>query len=151
MNGRIDFHESSPKAMKALIGVESYLENTNLGSRIMGLVKLRASQINGCAFCVDMHYGELKKIGAPDAQLNLVVVWRESLCFSEKERAALKWTESVTLISETYSPDEDYDFMKEHFSEEELVDLTILIGQINLWNRLAISFKLQPQVKKSLD
>jgi AhpD family alkylhydroperoxidase len=116
----------------------------------MGLVKLRAYQINGCAYCVDMHYGELKKIGIPDDQLNLVVAWRESLCFSGKERVALKWAESVTLISKTHSPDEDYDFMEEHFSEKELVDLTILIGQINLWNRLAISFKLQPQVKKSL-
>ncbi len=150
MSVRIDFHESSPKAMKALLGVESYLGNTNLDTKIMGLVKLRASQINGCAYCVDIHYGELKKIGVPDRQLNLVVAWRESLCFSDKERAALKWAESVTLISETFSPDEDYDYMKEHFSEEELVDLTILIGQINLWNRLAVSFKLQPQVKKSV-
>ena len=134
--------------MKALMGMESYLNNTSLDTKIMGLVRLRASQINSCAYCVDMHYGELKKIGVPDVQLNLVGVWRESLCFSDKERAALQWTETVTLISETYSPDEDYNFVNEHYSEEELVDLTVLIGQINLWNRLAISFRLQPQLKE---
>ncbi len=147
MSVRIDFHDSSPEAMKALLGVESYLENTSLDTKIMGLVKLRASQINGCAYCVNMHYGELKKIGIPDAQLNLVVAWKESLCFSDKERAVLAWTESVTLVSETHSPDEVYELVEEQFSKKDLVDLTILIGQINLWNRLAVSFRLQPNLK----
>ena len=148
MSIRIDFHESSPEAMKALIGVESYLENTRLDPKIMGLVKLRASQINGCAYCVDMHCGELKKIGVSEGHLNLVVAWRESLCFSEKERAVLRWTETVTLISTTHASDEEYSLVKKHFSNDELVDLTILIGQINLWNRLAVSFRLQPQVRE---
>jgi len=141
MDTRINFHQTSPKAMQALMETETYLRNSSLEPRVLGLTKLRASQINGCAFCVNMHYGELKKLGISDTELNLVMVWKEASCFSDKERAALGWTETVTLLANTQISDQDYNLVKKHFSDEELVDLTIAIGQINLWNRLAVSFR----------
>lgn len=149
MHTRVNFHETSPKAMKTLTGVETYLETCSLEPRILGLIKLRASQINGCAFCVNRHYGELKKLEVPDAFLNLVPVWREAPCFTDKERAALAWAESITLLADTHVPDHDYDLVREHFTDEELVDLTVAIGQINLWNRLAVSFRTKPLVKET--
>ena len=147
MNPRQNYLKTSPDAIKALLTVEAFLENTCLSSHILGLIKLRASQINGCAFCVNMHYGELKKLRISDTILNLVSVWRESPCFTNKERAALAWTESVTLLANTHVPDHDYELVREYFSEKELVDLTVAIGQINLWNRLAVSFRSIPPVE----
>jgi len=151
MHTRVNFHETSPKAMKTLIGVETYLETCSLDPKILGLIKLRASQINGCAFCVNMHYEELKKIEISGAFLNLVPVWREAPCFTDKERAALAWTESVTLLADTHVPDHDYDLVREHFTDEELVNLTVAIGQINLWNRLAVSFRTKPAIKSAAE
>ncbi len=147
MKSRIDFHSTAHPAMKALLGVEAYLNKSSLDPKIQGLVKLRASQINGCAYCVDMHYGELKKLGFPGAHLNLVVAWREAPCFTDKERAALAWTESVTLLADTRVPDSDYALVQKYFSEQERIDLTIAIGQINLWNRLSVSFRKIPQLQ----
>lgn len=146
METRVNFQKASSKAMQALIGVETYLENSSLDIKIQGLIKLRASQINGCAYCVNMHYGELKKLDIPNNYLNLVTVWREAPCFTDKERAALAWTESVTLLANTHVPATDYDDVKKYFSENELIDLTVAIGQINLWNRLAVSFRSIPSV-----
>ncbi len=146
METRIDFQKTSSPAMKALIGVETYLENSSLDPKIQGLIKLRASQLNGCAYCVNMHYRELKKLETPDTYLNLISVWRESPCFTDKERAALAWTESVTLLANTQVPDCDYEDVQKHFSKDELIDLTVAIGQINLWNRLAVSFRSIPNV-----
>jgi AhpD family alkylhydroperoxidase len=146
METRIDYQKTAAKAMKALIGVETYLENSSLDPKIQGLIKLRASQINGCAFCVNMHYGELKNQGGSDTYINLVSAWRESPCFTSKERAALGWTESVTLLADTHVSDEDYDLVREHFSDDELIDLTVAIGQINLWNRLNVSFRTIPTI-----
>ena len=147
MHTRVNFHETSPKAMKTLIGVETYLEACGLDPKILKLIKLRASQINGCAYCVNMHYEELKKTDTPDTYINLVAVWREAPCFTNKERAALAWTESITLLANTHVPDQDYDLVRKYFSDEELVNLTVAIGQINLWNRLAVSFRTKPAVK----
>ena len=146
METRVDFQKTSSPAMKALLGVESYLESSSLDPKIQGLIKLRASQINGCAFCVNMHYSELKKLNTPDNSLNRVSVWKESPCFTDKERAALAWTESVTLLANTHVPDRDYEYVQKYFSKEELIDLTVAIGQINLWNRLAVSFRSIPNV-----
>lgn len=151
MDVRLDFHKISPKAIKALMGVEGHLGKSSLSPRILGLVKLRVSQINGCAFCVNMHYEELKKQEISNAYLNLVSVWRESPCFSSKERSALEWSESVTLLANTHVPDQDYDQVRNHFSKEELVDLTVAIGQINLWNRLAVAFRARPQLDAIID
>lgn len=150
MDTRVNYYQTSPKAMQVLVGVETYLENCSLDPKILGLIRLRASQINGCAFCVNMHYGELKKLESSDTFLNLVSVWRESPCFTNKERAALAWTESVTLLANTHVPDHDYDLVREHYSEMELVDLTVAIGQINLWNRIAVSFRSIPPVEAVL-
>lgn len=147
MKTRIKYQQTAPKALKALLKVETYLKNSHLDSKTQGLIKLRASQINGCAYCVNMHYGELKKLGNSDVYLNLVSVWREAPCFTDKERAALGWTESVTLLAETHVPGHDYDLAREHFSEEELIDLTVAIGQINLWNRLSVAFRTIPPVE----
>lgn len=146
MAARIDFHQNSPKVMKALLGVESYLQESGLDPKIRGFIQFRVSQINGCAFCVNMHFEELKKLGVPGTHLNLVSVWKESPCFSDKERAALGWAEAVTLLVGAHVSDEDYDLAQKHFSDDELVALTVAIGQINLWNRMAISFKSQPNV-----
>ncbi len=146
METRIDYQNTAPKALKALLGVETYLGHSSLSPKIQGLIKLRASQINGCAFCVNMHYGELKKLGSADTYLNLVSVWREAPCFSDKERAALAWAESVTLLADTHVPDQEYDLVKKYFSEDELIDLTVAIGQINLWNRLSVAFRILPPV-----
>ncbi len=145
METRVNFHKPTSKAIQALMRVEFYLKDCNLDQKIQGLIKLRASQINGCAYCVNMHYGELKKLEVPDTHLNLVSVWRESPCFTDKERATLAWTESVTLLANTHVPDSDYENVRKHFSEDELVDLTVAIGQINLWNRLAVSFRSIPE------
>jgi len=147
MGNRIDLFQTSPEAIQALMTTESYLEKSSLGPKILGLVKLRASQLNGCAFCVNMHYGELKKSGFPDTLINLVSVWREASCFSDKERAALGWTETVTLLANHHISDQNYDLVTKYFSDKELVDLTVAIGQINLWNRLAVSFRPKLQVE----
>jgi AhpD family alkylhydroperoxidase len=146
METRVNFQKPTSKAIQALMRVEFYLKDCNLDHKTQGLIKLRASQINGCAYCMNMHYGELKNLEVPDTYLNLVSVWREAPCFTDKERAALAWTESVTLLANTHVPDQDYDDVRKHFSEDELIDLTVAIGQINLWNRLAVSFRSIPSV-----
>jgi AhpD family alkylhydroperoxidase len=146
METRINFQKPTSKAIQALMRVEFYLKESSIDQKTQGLIKLRASQINGCAYCVNMHYGELKKLDVPDTHLNLVSAWREAPCFTDKERAVLAWTESVTLIAQTHVPDSDYENVRKHFSEDELVDLTVAIGQINLWNRLAVSFRSIPEV-----
>lgn len=146
METRVNFQKPTSEAIQALMRVEIYLKNSSLDSKTQGLIKLRASQINGCAYCVNMHYEELKKLDISDTHLNLISVWRESPCFTDKERAALAWTESVTLLANTHVPDQGYDDVRKHFSEDELIDLTVAIGQINLWNRLAVAFRSFPNV-----
>jgi AhpD family alkylhydroperoxidase len=107
-------------------------------------VKLRASQINGCAYCVDMHYLDARAGGETEQRLSALVVWQEAPFFSERERAALLWTEKVTLISLDHVPDEVYEQARKHFTDEELVNLTLIIATINAWNRLSISFRGMP-------
>jgi AhpD family alkylhydroperoxidase len=102
---------------------------------------MRASQINGCAFCLDMHSKDARKQGETEARLYLLNAWHESPLYSERERAALAWTEALTLIAQTHAPDADYELVKQHFSPEELVKLTMLIVTINAWNRIAIGFR----------
>lgn len=146
MSLRVDYRRVGAKALEALMGVEQYLGKTGLDPKLRGLIYLRASQINGCAFCVNMHYGELKKAGVPDAHINLVSVWRESPCFNEKERAVLAWTETVTRLSETHVPDAEFERVRAQFTDAELVDMTVSIAQINVWNRLAVSFRAEPHM-----
>lgn len=141
MEQRLDFYKASPQAMKALIALEVAIEKLDLDPLLVDLVKLRASQINGCAYCVDLHASDARKKGETERRLFAVPVWRETPFFSPRERAALAWTEAVTNIAEDHPSDEDYDALRSTFSESEMVNLTLAIGVINTWNRLAIGFR----------
>jgi AhpD family alkylhydroperoxidase len=135
--------------MKALMALENQIQSSGLEQSLIELVKTRASQINGCAFCINMHTQDARKRGESEQRLYLLNAWRESPCYTDRERAALAWTEAVTLISDTHAPDGVYDEVRAHFSEAETVNLTMLIATINAWNRLAISFRSVPPVKVS--
>ena len=139
---RLDYIQTAPDAFQAVWGVEQYLTNkAGIAPRLIHLLKLRASQINGCAYCVDMHTKEARRDGLSEQWIALVGVWREALIFDERERALLAWTEALTDLSRTGAPDADYDGLAAHFSDEEIVKLSIAIGMINLWNRLAVGFR----------
>lgn len=141
---RLDYTKISPQGVANLGKLESYLRNSGLESSLLELVKLRASQINGCAFCIDMHTKDARRHGESEQRLYGVTAWRETPFFTDRERAALEWTEAVTEVAKQHASDEVYERVKEHFSEKELVDLTLAIVSINGWNRLAISFKTIP-------
>jgi AhpD family alkylhydroperoxidase len=141
MQPRLDPRKLAPAGIKALLGLEEYVRNSGLEASLLDLVKTRASQINGCAFCIHMHTREARARGETEERLYLLDAWRESPLYSERERAALAWTEAITLIHETHAPDEVYEEVRRHFSEQELVDLTLAIATINVWNRMAISFR----------
>ena len=140
---RLNAYEFAPAGMKTLQAVEAYLQKTTLGPQLIELVKMRASQINGCAYCLDSHSKILRKGGETEQRIYLLNAWRESPLYSPRERAALAWTEALTLISETHAPDEVYEEVCRQFEKKEVVDLTTLIGMINLWNRLAISLRYE--------
>ncbi|MCW8409636.1 carboxymuconolactone decarboxylase family protein [Legionella sp. PATHC035] len=144
MDSRIDFYKAAPDAVKTMLGVEQYVNRCGLEKTLLNLVKLRASQINGCVYCVDLHSTEAKKEGESERRLHSVVVWRESPFFTTRERAALAWTEAVTLLSETHVPDPVYQEALTCFGEKELIDLTMAIIAINSWNRLSVSFRKLP-------
>lgn len=141
MEARLDYGSIAPGAMKAMAGMRAYLNTTDLEISLRELVKLRASQINGCAYCVDMHSKDLRILGETEQRLYCLSVWRETPFFTERERAALEWTEALTLIADNHVPDEIYEAVRPHFSEKELVDLTLEIVLINGWNRFGISFR----------
>ena len=119
-----------------MLAVEASIEESGLEHGLLELVRLRASQINGCAFCLHMHVRDAVKHGENDMRIHMLDSWRGSPLFSDRERAALNWTESLTRIAETHAPDEDYALLKSHFSEKEIAYLTLVIGAINLWNRV---------------
>ena len=144
MKQRLDFIKANPNAIKALLALENQIGRSSLEKPLAELVRLRASQINGCAFCVDMHTTDARKCGQTDRRLAAVVVWRETPFFTNRERAALEWTEAVTLVSQDHVPDVVWEAVKPHFSDEELVDLTLLVSAINSWNRFAIAFRKMP-------
>jgi AhpD family alkylhydroperoxidase len=141
---RIQLTERAPRAYAAMSRLEGAIE---LSASPRHLVKVRASQINGCAFCINMHTEDARKRGETEQRLYQLNAWRESPLYSARERAALAWTEAVTLISETHAPDDVYDAVGAQFSEAETVNLTMLIATINAWNRLCISFRAIPPVK----
>ncbi len=144
METRLDFYKTSPNAMKAMMGLEQQIARSGLEKPLVELVRLRASQINGCAYCVDMHSSDARKAGEDERRLATVVAWRETPFFSDRERAALEWTESLTLIAQTHVPDDLWNRVKPQFTPEELVDLTLLVNAINAWNRFAIAFRKLP-------
>jgi AhpD family alkylhydroperoxidase len=145
MEQRLDFYKASPSAIKALIGVEERIGKSSIEKPLADLVRLRASQINGCAFCVDMHTTDARKGGQSDRRLATVVVWRETPFFTDRERAAFEWTEALTLVSHHHVPDAVWQAVRPHFSDEELVDLTLLVSAINAWNRFSIGFRKLPE------
>ena len=137
----------APDAYKAMIGLETYMNKSSIEKPLQHLLKLRVSQINGCAYCIDMHWKDLRAIGESEQRLYGLDAWRESPYYTDRERAALAWTEALTLIAETHAPDNLYEDVRAHFSEAETVNLTMLIGAINAWNRLAIAFRAVHPVK----
>lgn len=140
-NSRIDYFKVSPEAVKAMMTLEGFVNNCGLDKLLIELIKLRVSQINGCTFCVDLHCKDALKKGELQRRLNVVAVWREAPFFTDSERAALAWAEAVTLLSETHAPENLYQDLLKHFSEKEVVELTMAIVTINSWNRLAVSFR----------
>src|SRR6476659_3884594 len=131
----------APDAYKAMIGLETYMNKSSIEKPLQHLLKLRVSQINGCAYCIDMHWKDLRALGESEQRLYGLDAWRESPYYTDRERAALEWTEAVTLISQTHAPDAAYEALRAQFSEKEIVELTWVIAAINAWNRMAISFR----------
>lgn len=141
MTKRLNPYVAAPDTMKPLIALEASLKESGLEHSLIHLVKMRASQINGCAYCLHMHSADAIKEGESPARLFLLDAWHESALYSSRERAALAWTDVLTLVSQTHAPDEVYEEVLRHFSPEETVKLTLLIGTINTWNRIAIGFR----------
>ncbi len=144
MTQRLDFHEIGPGAMKALAGVEQQIARSGIELPLRELVRLRTSQLNGCSFCIDMHAAAARRAGETERRLMLLPVWHETTMFSARESAALEWAESVTQVALTHVPDDVWERVQRHLSPEELVDLTLLVGVMNIWNRFAIAFRKTP-------
>jgi AhpD family alkylhydroperoxidase len=141
---RIDYAKASEKGLAAMLGMEHHVHASGLEPLLIELVKLRTSLINGCAYCVDMHTKVARALGETEQRLYAVSVWEETPFYTDRERAALAWTEAVTLVTKGHVPDEVYELARQQFSEQELVDLTLTIVTINGWNRLAIAFRTVP-------
>ena len=140
MHPRLDVFKAAPKAMAPMVKL-SEAANSSLEFSLVELVKTRASQINGCAYCIKMHTTDARKAGETEDRLYMLSAWHESHLYTDRERAALAWTEALTLLPETRAPDDVYEQVKAHFTEEEQVKLTLLIGVINTWNRIAVGFR----------
>ena len=143
---RLDITKVSPDLYRTLAGLQGYVDGCGLERKLLDLVKIRASQINGCAFCIVMHTNDARKHGESDEWMHLLNAWREAPIYSARERAALAWTEAVTLISKHHVSDQVYDEARQHFSEKEIIDLTAAVIAINAWNRAAIAFQATPPV-----
>ena len=156
MEPRIDYDKVAPGVSQAMRTLESYVKQCGLEPMLLELVRVRASQINGCAYCIDMHTKDARAVSETEQRLYELNAWRETPFYSERERAALAWTEAVTLVAEGHVPDDVYELARQHFTDKELVDLTLAVVAINGWNRLAISFRTvpgtyQPRVKEKTD
>lgn len=138
MKTRFDFNTVAPDAVKAAIALEMHVKNSGLPARLFHLIKLRASIINGCSYCVDMHSKESRADGLSEQWINLVSAWHESTVFSDEERAVLAFTDSLTLVAQTRAPDEDYEELRKYFSEADIAKIIMVIGAINMWNRIAV-------------
>jgi len=144
MESRFNYVKAAPGAYKAMLGLEQYLHECGLEESLIHLIKLRASQINGCAYCLDMHWKDLRAIGETEQRLYSLDAWRECPYYTDRERAALSWTDAVTLVTNGHVSDEVYAEVRPHFSDKELSDLTLAVATINAWNRLAISARTVP-------
>lgn len=144
-NKRINYYEAAPNAMKAMMGLEKAASQSILPASLRELVRIRASQINGCAYCIDMHTADALKAGETPRRLMAISAWKETPFFDARERAALLWTETLTLVAERHAPDDIYQAVAAHFNEQELSELTFVIAAINAWNRFGVGFAMQPQ------
>jgi len=149
MDERINYGKVAPEGIRALSGLEAYVRSSGFEPGLLDLVKTRASQLNGCAYCIDMHTKDARANGETEQRLYGLSAWRETPFCTDRERAALAWTEAVTLVSDGPVPDALYQEARRHFSEKELVDLTLALIAINAWNRLSISFRTVPGTYRS--
>ena len=143
-SARIDVTKVAPEAYQAMAGLGRYVRQSGLEQPLLELVRMRSSQINGCAYCIDMHSKDARAAGETEQRLYSLDAWRETPFYTERERAALAWTEAVTLVSQGHVPDEVYELARKQFSEKEIVALTLAIAEINAWNRIAISLRAVP-------
>jgi AhpD family alkylhydroperoxidase len=144
METRFDYLKVAPGVYKSMMGLEEYLHGCGLEESLLHLIKLRASQINGCAYCLDMHWKDLRAAGESEQRLYSLDAWRECPYYTERERAALAWTEAVTLVADGHVPDSVYEEVRPHFTDKELADLTLAVATINAFNRLAIASRTKP-------
>ena len=142
-----NYYNHAPASIKAMMDLEKSFADSGIEKTIQEFVKLRASQINGCAFCIHMHSTDLRKMGESEMRLYMLSAWHESSLYTPRERAALAWTEALTLIADTHAPDADYEALKAEFNEAEQVQLSLMIGAINAWNRLAIGVRAEHPVE----
>jgi AhpD family alkylhydroperoxidase len=143
MSQRLDYRKASPAAYQAMLALQATVEKSGLEKSLLELIKIRASQINKCAYCLHMHTRDARKAGETEERIYLLDAWRESSLYSERERAALAWTEALTLLPQQGAPDEVFAAMTAQFSEAEVVNVTLAIGAINAWNRIGVGFALQ--------
>src|SRR5262245_43158240 len=148
MKARIELRQVNPKIIQLLLAIEKHLHGSGLGSRLQHLIKTRASQINGCAYCLDMHTKDARAEGETEQRLYALDAWRETPFYDPRERAALEWAEAVTNVKEGHVPDEVYESVRKQFSESELADLTLAVAAINSWNRLSIALRAVPGTYK---
>ena len=144
MTPRLDLMKNAPKSIHSLLDLTNTIAASRLEKSLLELVKIRASQLNGCAYCLHMHTHDARANGETETRIYLLDAWREAPCFTERERAALAWTEALTLVAQTHAPDEDYEALKSQFSEEEQVNLTLAITTINAWNRINAAVRTAP-------
>lgn len=149
MHMRMDLSKVAPETFATLAAVNGRLEQSGLDPRFIHLIKLRASQINGCAYCVDMHVKQARRHHMPEQWINLVCTWRESPVYDARERAVLGWTEALTNLASIGAPDADYEAIRAEFSEKEVGEITALIGMINVWNRVAVGLRMQHPVDRA--
>jgi len=146
----MDYATAAPGVMRAMAQLDAYVSNCGLEPSLRELVKLRASQINGCAYCVDMHSHDARALGETEQRLYSLPTWRESPFYSDRERAALAWTEALTLVAVDHVPDAVFEQVRPHFTDEELANLTLAIGTINAWNRFGVGFRDVPAVREAI-
>jgi AhpD family alkylhydroperoxidase len=147
MQARLNAFQAAPELMKAVLALSEASKASSVETTIKELVKIRASQINGCAFCIEMHSREARALGETEERIYLLSGWRESPLYTARERAALAWTESLTMVAETHAPDDVYEEARRQFSDQALTELTVAIGLINLWNRVQVGFRAIHPVK----
>ena len=147
MQQRIDVTKVNPAAYQAVAALQSYVDQSGLDTKLGVLIKIRVSQINGCAYCLAMHTRDARKHGEPDERMHLLSAWREAPVYSARERAALEWVEAITLVTQGHVSDAAFETVRNQFTEKEIVDLTAAAVAINSWNRIAIAFRASPQVE----